>query len=370
MKETIRVLHGADLHLDSPFEGLSESKAALRRQEQRALLGRIADIVKEKEADIVLLSGDLLDTGSAYRETAAVLCRTLGDMAVPVFIAPGNHDYYSSRSPWAKLELPENVHVFRENRITSVTLPELDTEVFGAAFTEEACPPLLRDFVPGENPENHIRLMCIHGEVGSGEGKYDPITEKEIARSGMNYVALGHSHACSGIKWAGDAFYAWPGCAEGRGYDETGRKGVLLSEVSRGKCHTAFIPVAGREYHRFDVDITDSPDVLGTVLSALPETAERDCFRITLTGETEFAPETERLRRALEEKVFALRLKDETRPKKDIWADENADSLRGEFLRRMKAKLGAAAEDAEREKLYLALRFGLAAMENGEEPRT
>ena len=26
----IRILHAADLHLDSPFEGLSEEKAALR----------------------------------------------------------------------------------------------------------------------------------------------------------------------------------------------------------------------------------------------------------------------------------------------------------------------------------------------------
>ena len=369
MKESIRILHGADLHLDSPFEGLSESKAALRRQEQRALLRRIGDIAREREADIVLLSGDLLDTGSAYRETAVTLCQALGDMQVPVFISPGNHDFYSPRSPWARLELPENVHVFRENRITRVYLPELDTEVFGAAFTDESCPPLLRDFDAGENPENHLRVLCIHGELGSGEGKYDPITEQDIAKSGMHYVALGHSHSCSGLKWAGDVFYAWPGCPEGRGYDETGSKGVLFAELSRGKCHAAFIPVAMRQYHRLEVDITDSPDVLGTVLSALPETAEKDCFRITLTGETEYAPETERLRAALEEKVFALRLKDETRPKKDIWAEENADSLRGEFLRRMRAKI-ETADAQEQEILYAALRFGLAAMDNGEEPRT
>ena len=34
----IRILHAADLHLDSPFESLPEEKAALRRSEQRALL--------------------------------------------------------------------------------------------------------------------------------------------------------------------------------------------------------------------------------------------------------------------------------------------------------------------------------------------
>ena len=369
MKETIRVLHGADLHLDSPFEGLSESKAALRRQEQRALLGRIAALAREKAADIVLLAGDLLDTGSAYAETASALCQALESMRVPVFIAPGNHDFFAPRSPWTKLELPKNVYVFRENRITGVYLPELDAEIYGAAFTDESCPNLLRDFLPAENAENRLRLMCIHGEVGSGEGKYDPITERDIAQSGMHYVALGHSHSCSGLKKAGNSYYAWPGCAEGRGYDETGDKGVLLTEISRDGAKAEFIPVAGRLYHRFSVDVTDSSDLLSTLLSALPETAARDCFRITLTGETDFAPETERLHSALEEKVFALRLKDETRPKKNVWAELNADTLRGEFLRRMQQKIEAAQEGTERETLYAALRFALAAMDKGEEPR-
>ena len=369
MRESIRVLHGADLHLDSPFEGLSESKAALRRQEQRALLGRIAGIVKERAADLVLLAGDLLDTGSAYAETASALCQSLAEMAVPVFISPGNHDFYAPSSPWAKLQMPENVRVFRENRISGVYLPELDTEVYGAAFLDERCPKLLRDFSPAENPENRLRLLCIHGELGSGEGKYNPITERDIASSGMHYVALGHSHTYSGLQKAGNTYYAWPGCAEGRGYDETGEKGVLLTEVRRDGASAEFIPVSGRQYHRLSVDITGSTDVLSAVLSVLPETAKRDCFRITLTGETAFAPETERLRRALEEKVFALRLKDETRPKKDVWAELNADTLRGEFLRRMRQKTEAAQSDTERETLYAALRFGLAAMDKGEEPR-
>ena len=69
------------------------------------------------------------------------------------------------------------------------------------------------------------------------------------------------------------------------------------------------------------------------------------------------------IRCALEEKVFALRLKDGTRPKKDVWAELNADTLRGEFLRRMRQKTEAAQSDTERETLYAALRFGLAALD-------
>ena len=43
----IRILHAADLHLDSPFNALSEEKAALRRREQRELLRSLARIRAE-----------------------------------------------------------------------------------------------------------------------------------------------------------------------------------------------------------------------------------------------------------------------------------------------------------------------------------
>ena len=95
----LKILHSADLHLDSPFEGLSAGKAALRRGEQRRLLSAMAALVREKEIDLVLLSGDLLDSDSCYQETGLELMESLGAMAVPVFIAPGYHDFYSPQSP-------------------------------------------------------------------------------------------------------------------------------------------------------------------------------------------------------------------------------------------------------------------------------
>lgn len=369
MKDTIRILHAADLHMDSPFEALSEEKAALRRKEQRELLRRLTALAAEREADVLLLAGDLLDTGLAYRETAETLCESLSALTIPVFIAPGNHDYYTSRSPWARLEMPENVHIFRSTSIESVFLPELDTEVYGAAFTDEACPPLLRQFTPPENPENRLRLLCMHGEVGSGEGKYNPVTESDLAASGMHYAAFGHVHACSGLCRAGETFYAWPGCAEGRGFDETGEKGVLLVDVRRQGCTAEFIPLASRLYHRLDVDLTDAQDVFAAVLSALPESAARDIFRITLKGAVHAAPRMELLRQQLTERVFALRLRDETRPARELWDGLEEDSLRGLFLRRLREKYDAAQTEEARETCLMALRFGLAAMDNAEEPQ-
>ena len=95
----IKLLHAADLHLDSPFDGLPEAKAAQRRIEQRELLGRISDLARDQQVQLVLLSGDLLDSDSAYGETAEELVRILAGIPAQVIISPGNHDYYSHRSP-------------------------------------------------------------------------------------------------------------------------------------------------------------------------------------------------------------------------------------------------------------------------------
>ena len=91
----LKIIHGADFHLDSPFSGLSPEQAARRRGEQRMLLDDLARIAREREADLVLLSGDLLDSAHIYRETALALSQTLGSIPCPVFISPGNHDFYS-----------------------------------------------------------------------------------------------------------------------------------------------------------------------------------------------------------------------------------------------------------------------------------
>lgn len=65
----LKILHAADLHLDSPFEGLGAAKAARRREEQRRLLYRIAQLAETEQVDLVLLAGDLLDSYSTYAET-------------------------------------------------------------------------------------------------------------------------------------------------------------------------------------------------------------------------------------------------------------------------------------------------------------
>lgn len=170
---SVRILHAADLHLDSPFEALTLAQAAQRRREQRSLLRALPELAQAHGAQIILLAGDLLDSASPYPETAKALAETFAGCASELFLAPGNHDYYSAGAPYARLTFPENVHIFRSPRIEAVTLPELGVRVWGAAFTDSRCPGLLRGFsVPKQ--AGLLDVLCLHGEVGNPASAYDP----------------------------------------------------------------------------------------------------------------------------------------------------------------------------------------------------
>ena len=360
----VRVLHAADLHLDSPFEALPGEKATRRRQEQRDLLRSLPETARQYGAEIILLPGDLLDSDSAYGETARTLSDVFDGCGCEVFIAPGNHDYYAPDSPYARLRFPENVHIFRENRLTPIELPALGVRVWGAAFTDRRSAPLLRGWRCPR--EGQIELLCVHGEVGNAASPYNPITTEELSVCGVDYAALGHVHRFGGVLKAGNTTYAWPGCMEGRGFDETGEKGVLLAEVDRGEARVQFLPVDGRRYEILPVDVTDAPP-LEAVLAALPEDSPRHIFRVVLKGEAQRAPNLTALRAALEGMTFALDLRDETRLRQSLWAGAGEDTLRGLFLSALKARYDAAATAAERQKITQAARWGLAALDRDEE---
>ena len=132
----IRILHAADLHLDSPFEGLPEEKAALRRAEQRELLRELAQLRAESGAQLVLLPGDIFDSSGGWAGTEDQLRLALAEMEAPVFISPGNHDFYIPGGRWDRLRPPANVHVFTSSRPEAVVLPELGARVWGAAFSD------------------------------------------------------------------------------------------------------------------------------------------------------------------------------------------------------------------------------------------
>ena len=363
----VRVIHGADFHLDSPFAGLSPQRAVRRRQEQRELLDRLVELCRDSRADLVLLSGDLLDGGRTFYETNQALASALGRMEARVFLAPGNHDYYHGRSPYALLRWPENVHIFTGGW-ERVALPELGCVVYGAAFTAPRQETSLLDGFRPEQDEGHARLMVLHADVDAPQSRYDPVTSAQLAGSGMDYAALGHVHAFSGVNRAGDTAWAYPGCPEGRGFDELGEKGVLRGTVDRGEVKMEFVPLCRRRYLIQPVDVTGREDLAAAVAEGMSGVTAEDICRVVLTGERGLERlDLEALLPAVEARCWQGEVQDRTVLRRDLWARRGEDSLTGLFLGELAARLERCEDEQERELLERAARFGLAALEGGED---
>lgn len=364
---SIRFLHAADLHLDSPFEALPAGKAAVRRSEQRLLLQRMAALVKEEQLQLVLLPGDLFDSAWSYAETGEALCACFRQMGVPVLIAPGNHDWYGPHSPYARLALPDNVYVFKKNELESVRISSLGVRIWGAAYLGKESPSLL----PGlrvSRDDGLLNLLCLHGELTKADSPYAPIREEELAASGLHYAALGHVHQASGLRKAGETWYSWPGCPEGRGFDECGEKTVSIVELSETDCTLRPVCISRRRYEILDVNVTGS-DPLLAIHSQLPDETARDVYRIVLGGEVDSQPDLQRLKLNLGELFYALELRDETRLRQNVWDKAGEDSLRGLFLKKLREAAGDASPE-KRKLIEQAARWGLAALDHREEVLT
>lgn len=355
----IKFLHAADLHLDSPFASLPPQQAGERRAEQRALLTEIVELCNRERCDLLLLSGDLFDSDNAYQDTIDALVRALRTCSARVFIAPGNHDFYSPGSPYATAQWPENVHIFRNPAIESVVIPELGCEVYGAAFTGANAPSLLNGFRVRD--DGLLNLMVLHGDATQPDSPYNAVTRSQIADSNLDYLALGHIHALQTPEPVGKTTYAWPGCPMGRGFDETGEKGVLLGTLRSAQCDLTFVPMDAKRYEILSVEAGDDP--LAAIDAAMPAHAENLILRVKLTGEADEI-DVPVLHAALSPRVYSLTIRDNTTPKRDLWADLEGDTLRALFLRELKSELDAP--DADAELVNLAARFGLDVMDGRE----
>ena len=362
----IRLLHAADLHLDSAFESLSPEQAAERRQGQRELLFAIEETAEKRGVSAVLLSGDVFESNSIKSETERDFNSSLGALSCPVLIAPGNHDPYSARSVWETMRLPENIYIFKNAELECVEFPGIPARFWGAGFQNSFSAPLLHGIKAPDKPDDRPDVMVIHGDTGVGASDYNPISRDELIKCGMDYVALGHIHAGTPLLRAGKTAYAYPGCTEGRGFDETGEKGALLVTISDDGVKAEFVPLGGVRYEIISVDI-GGRDAYEAVLGATDFLSANDCCRLILTGECEEVPDLSALRKSLEGRFRELQIRDETVMKRDIWAQKGQDTLSGVFLDRLYIMYEAAKTDAERSKIELAARYGMSAIENGGE---
>ena len=329
----IKILHSADWHLDAPLLGKEELKKALA-----SVPVKLANLCKEENCDLVLLSGDLFD-GAPSADSVAALKKALAQMGVPVFITPGNHDFVTPGSIWLTEVWPENVTVFTENQVKSQVLDGLDCTIYGAAFTSMDCPALLEGFRASHTTRYGIGIF--HGDPTMVSSAYNPITQTQIRQSGLDYLALGHIHK-AGSLLCGDTLCLWPGCPMGKDYGEPGEKGAYIITLDHS-VSSKFVPLDTPRF--YDLTLTVKGSAQEVLEKILPPAGSMDYYRITLTGESE------KLDIPLLLGAFShiphLELVDTTVAPVDVWKALGTDTLEGQYFGMLKEAMDATPDEKE-----------------------
>lgn len=357
----VNVFHCADLHLDTPF-ALTLARAEKRNSDLRSAFRNAILYAKSAKAQIFLIAGDLFDSQYVTLDTVeSLMAEFTGFPECRFFITPGNHDPFDAKSPYALLDWPENVHIFKEKE--RVRIDELGVDVFGCGFTSGTMTESPVTGYPEPDPER-INILVCHGTVGAPTSNDGPVLVSDMARSGFDYIALGHIHKSEGIKKAGNTSYAYSGCIEGRGFDELGYKGGLFGSVSKGDAKMKGVRLSIKRFEIANVamaGVATKPELVSGIKRQIREYTNDTALRIVLDGEMPdgvmITAEDLDLQR---EGPYYVEIKDNTTPAVHMTEAEGEMTLKGVFVNEMLKYIEDNPE--QRETALSALRYGLSAL--------
>ena len=372
MSREIRVLHCGDLHLDSLFGSVSPTDTLKRRSELRDAFVSMINYAVRNRIDIVLIAGDVYEKDFVTQESVSLMCQCFADNPqIKFVISPGNHDPYTQNSVYAMTDFPKNVHVFRESKLTSIYYPDLNTEVFGYAFTSPSLP-----IAPFANfkveDKSRINLLCAHCDL-IGNADYCPTTASELLSCGFDYAALGHIHNSEGIRKSENRYYGYCGCLEGRNFGECGHKGAICCVFSKenGVFSAEFhgVRFSKRRYEKITVDLSgedSSRACYEKIREAVKDYKSDTVLQINLVGDVncEGVLSGKYISDTLCSELFSCEVVDKTNMYIDYSALEKDYSLRGAYYRRLKKSINSENEQI-RQYALAALKLGLRAINEG-----
>ena len=230
--KTLKFLHCSDIHLDTPYVGLSPEKSDERRRGLRSTFMRMMEYVRGGGINYVLMSGDIFDTSYATNSTAELLIREFRNCPETKFIiAPGKHDPYINNPIYASGRLPENCFVFSKDSLDRFDFEEDKVTVYGWAFLERALAsnPLLDRRV---DDVSKINIVCGYADLdGNVDSDACPISTQDLKKFGADYYALGSRHGGGEFRSLEDSIYGYAGALESTGFDEPGMGGAKLISV-------------------------------------------------------------------------------------------------------------------------------------------
>lgn len=278
---------------------IGEDNARELRRSTRRALANLVNLVLERQADLLVIAGDLYDgswhdfgTGQFFIEQMV----KLRDEGIPVVIASGNHDAASQIT--RSLTLPPGIHMLATDKPESVTFDDLGAVVHGQGYAARDIRDNLAASYPDRVPDLiNIGVLHTAGTGSSDHMPYAPCSVADLQALRYNYMALGHIHQRGPVA-DGDFPAYFSGNLQGRNPRETGPKGALLVELEAGsRARIDFAPVDVARWGRVDVDasgMTDYDDLATSIRDRMSdEVADAEgrtvILRVNITGTSAIA---------------------------------------------------------------------------------
>lgn len=372
----VSFIHIADLHLDAALSSLGDAdKTNTRRDELFNFLQGITERIMNQDIELLIISGDFFEDKYVRGSTILAVKNLFSELyKTDVIICPGNHDPIEGNSYYRAAEWGSNVHILEDSQQV-LYLEKYNTCIYNIGSTGKAKKDYSTIF-DKEISNERFNFLLFHGTVDMPfeEDNYNPITSKEIFSLGMDYVALGHMH-CYSYYNNDKTVMINPGSPEPLGFDEEGQHGfvqgkLFLSEDNCKRVETEFIVSATRHYHNLEVDISEclsDIEVVEKINSDLMvKMSSADLYSISLKGfiSKDYRLDIRNIIEALNQSCFYIRIKNNTSIKFDYDKFLEDPGIKGEFVRRIIDMLEQEPSEVGRETLFMALQYGLQALEN------
>ena len=359
----MKFVHIADLHIDSPFINLADKQGFgdLKRLEQRKVLRKIVDYIKENNVDYFFIAGDLYEHQYIRKSTIEYINNLFKEIPeTKIFISPGNHDPYLKNSYYNKFQWNENVYIFN-SQFKKIELPEID--IYGYGFNDFYCTDCKIEELKVDNKEK-LNILVIHSTIDGAnieEKQYNSISRKTLAEKGFDYVATGHIHKRQ--IWE-NPYIVYPGSTVSLGFDELGEHGMIVGNIEGKDIQISFVPLAETEFVEKNIDVTDilSKEELIEKINLL-EIKENQFVKIILTGKRNFEINTYDLYKLINQDRI-IKIKNKTKMKYDLNSMQNDITLKGLFAKEFLKKLNNEnISEEEKEIIEKAVEIGLEALE-------
>ena len=348
----MKLIHTADIHLDAKSEThLTKEKAKERRGELLNTFLKMIDYAGQNSVQGILISGDLFDGKNISKMCKkSVLHAMESHPDILFFYLQGNHDRITLFDDVQ--QIPDNIKLFSSDWI-SYPLSDV-VYVTGVELSDQD--PALYDKL-SLRPDS-INIVMLHGMASptAGNSAADIVRLKSLQNRHIDYLALGHIHKYEKEKLDNRGIYVYPGCLEGRGYDEIGIKGFVLLDINEVErtVKTTFVPFARRTVFDLPVDITNIEGTL-EIKKLIDEEINRsgvlqsDLVRIELIGEVDAEAEKDisYINTVYSGSFYDFSIKDRSRTVVR-YEDYSGDiSLKGEFVRIVQGEMLPPEEASE-----------------------